>query len=819
MKKFFLLFALVVLGIYACSSSDSKPDDSEDQQQTDDTNNDDGSSDDGNTTVGEVINQGEIQLLAANDLGMHCADLDYQIFSILPPFNVVHAQVIEKGITPKLLDDELIKVTYEAVSNPNDPLLQTDEALSLTSTSINLGAVTKSNFWDAGTQSVPDGFASAGGPISIGGEGYAPLYPGVQVSRLLGGDDLDSLCDDSTTPAGCPSLLTAFEPLPEETGLPVPELSTLYPSDSSAANLHVAQQQMPGLLNQPQPFNAFVSEQIFFSQFDFGMRLGDRNWFAAEGVPILPIDDQGRDNAYPMMRIKAVQRSDNSPLASLDIVLPVSSEADCHQCHVEPIDCLDAALPASSQSDQCTGWAVSQTGFAVMTLDDTPPGATRRQQLLNTAKINILRLHDAQHGQSYQQWNAQGTLISTPCDAQNDPQSINCLANQTPIQCSQCHYSPALDLTHGGPVDEPQQGLKGRQQTRHKSMSNVMHAYHGKLQVTVEDTTEDMFPEMPSPVDPLRSSGTAVNAFEQSILESTCYQCHPGRNTQCLRGAMAAAGVLCQDCHGNMTEVGNDFSLRVSSNNPGDFIVDGSLRIPWADEPACQSCHTGDALNPNHPENAIVAEDGLRLLQAYSQHQLTIDSVPQAVQVAMVNRSRNSRFAENTANNANGDPVDVLYRLSTDAHGGIMCEGCHNSTHAIWPNPLTSANDNVAAIELQGHAGTLSECSSCHGDSDLGVTLDGPHGMHPVGDSRFADGKHAELVEDHKSECQACHGMQGEGTVLSRVSRDRSFYIEECEDGSLCKGTEVENFLVTLNQGQQVSCDLCHENYIVREAE
>lgn len=30
-------------------------------------------------------------VLAANDLGMHCADLDYQIFSILPPFNVVHA--------------------------------------------------------------------------------------------------------------------------------------------------------------------------------------------------------------------------------------------------------------------------------------------------------------------------------------------------------------------------------------------------------------------------------------------------------------------------------------------------------------------------------------------------------------------------------------------------------------------------------------------------------------------------------------------------------------------------------------------------------
>ncbi|MDH5484825.1 MAG: hypothetical protein OEY43_06260, partial [Gammaproteobacteria bacterium] len=35
-------------------------------------------------------------ILAVNDLGMHCADLDYQVFSILPPFNVLHAQVIRK---------------------------------------------------------------------------------------------------------------------------------------------------------------------------------------------------------------------------------------------------------------------------------------------------------------------------------------------------------------------------------------------------------------------------------------------------------------------------------------------------------------------------------------------------------------------------------------------------------------------------------------------------------------------------------------------------------------------------------------------------
>jgi hypothetical protein len=33
-------------------------------------------------------------LLAINDLGMHCGDQDTRVSSILPPFNVLHAQVV-----------------------------------------------------------------------------------------------------------------------------------------------------------------------------------------------------------------------------------------------------------------------------------------------------------------------------------------------------------------------------------------------------------------------------------------------------------------------------------------------------------------------------------------------------------------------------------------------------------------------------------------------------------------------------------------------------------------------------------------------------
>ncbi|MBP7960379.1 MAG: hypothetical protein KBG20_04985 [Caldilineaceae bacterium] len=89
-------------------------------------------------------------------------------------------------------------------------------------------------------------------------------------------------------------------------------------------------------------------------------------------------------------------------------------------------------------------------------------------------------------------------------------------------------------------------------------------------------------------------------------------------------------------------------------------------RTPWVDEPQCGDCHGAD-----HAENP-----------------------------------------------------DTLYRNST-GHGGLYCSTCHGSTHAILPSmePL----DNMQVIALQGYAGTLQECTVCHGDSVPAGP--GPHGM------------------------------------------------------------------------------------------
>ncbi len=651
------------------------------------------------------------QVFASNDLGMHCADLDQRVASILPPFNVLHAQVVKKGHVPQILDQTQVEVVYSAASNPNDPALLNPLPSN----------VYKSNFWDKNW---------TGNPLAF--DAFNPYYP--------------------------PNILSAFALVPD-VGLPVPDLQRLYFGDGK---LVADQQGMPSAtsrwvtrpysMNVPQPFALYYKNLPFFVKFLFGYSLTGVNWFSAEGIPISPFDDAGRLNSFPLMRVQARAVSGNTQglsagtvISSLDTVVPVSGEVDCRNCHAAP-------------ADGGNGSATGALGANVMLARQDPQyGRVPLAVSLEYAfDVNILRLHDLRNGTNLQA--------------------------STPVSCQKCHYTPALDLAHVGPAD-----VNGRQQTTHQSFSRVMHSFHGSL---------GMFPAMPSP------AGRTI-ATRDGILTQTCYQCHPGRVTQCFRGEMFNAGQACQDCHGNMQQVGNDFSRDVSRMSPGKFIVAGDYytnastpRVPWANEPMCQSCHTGDAnQNLASAANVVKGGDGMRLIQAYR----TGDA--NAKPIVATNR----RFAENQSGSK-----QVLYRLSR-GHGGVFCEGCHGATHAEWPIATANANDNIAATQIQGHAGKIVECQACHGANtfttsdfrgnfDTNGWMKGPHGMHPV-DQNWISG-HYSVFRDSATPsgtCQACHGTSLQGTVLSRTAADRTYRIDDGRTRVIPKGTPV-------------SCTLCHGN-------
>jgi hypothetical protein len=668
-----------------------------------------------------LTNVAGFSIFSANDLGMHCGDLDHRIASILPPFNVLHAQVVRKGTAssnPRILTSADVDVLYSAASNPNDPALQNPSG----------APIFKTNFWDP--NSLPTGH-------SLAFDAYNPFYP--------------------------PNILSAF-PLPVDTGLPTPDLAQLYPT-TGTGTLVATQQEMPGItnpyaVNVPQLFTRFDVDYPYFVSFPaFGYRQSGINWFAADGIPTVPVDDFGRSNPFPLMRVQARTKStaltgkSGQVIASTDTVTPVSGETNCYKCHTSTADGgggYAAAIPGIDPGATIQGSPRSNTAFTVaLASSDDPanPVVVRREW---AADINILRLHDAKHSTS--------------------------LASATPVSCQVCHYTPALDLAHVGPLGPPDPNANGRDQKVHQSNSRVIHTFHAQF--------TDLFPnDMVPPNNPLRHDNTGqvvINAYVLNKLYQTCYQCHPGADTKCLRGAMFNGGLVCNDCHGSMAQVGNDYSINFSTATPGS--QDLTRRIPWVNEPKCQSCHTGDAMsNMTGSANVIKSPDGIRLLQAYLTNNANATPI----------EATNKRFAEETA--ANG--ATVLYRFSK-GHSGLACQSCHGSTHAEWPvQPETGtyiSNDNMAAKQLQGHAGKITECSACHTRSP-GVTLGGPHGMHPVGDSNFIS-NHDSLVGSQRAECQACHGATGQGTVLSTVSTNRTV-------GSR-----------PFTKGEQITCGRCHSN-------
>jgi hypothetical protein len=75
---------------------------------------------------------GSYTLLAWNDLGMHCVDgKDYSVFSILPPYNNLHAQLVSKASGAMVTNG--VSLTYEAMADATG--------------SINTFSVGKTNFW------------------------------------------------------------------------------------------------------------------------------------------------------------------------------------------------------------------------------------------------------------------------------------------------------------------------------------------------------------------------------------------------------------------------------------------------------------------------------------------------------------------------------------------------------------------------------------------------------------------------------------------------------------------------------------------------
>jgi hypothetical protein len=343
----------------------------------------------------------------------------------------------------------------------------------------------------------------------------------------------------------------------------------------------------------------------------------------------------------------------------------------------------DIVLPISDEMS-CNLCHVSNTGSAAAM---PAAGWVNNSDLAKDVKLNILQKHD-------DRFKTNTAFIAASLARGYSSAGLEAQSAIHPFLCASCHGSNALSMASLPNVPQ---------------LTTSMHGLHAAA------------------IDP----GTGAS-LESSTTRESCYHCHPGPVTQCLRGAMAslktstgANAVECQSCHGPMSSVGDP------------------ARQGWFNEPACQSCHTGTATsNSGQIAYTSVFTTGTTVRVATDQTFATNANTPQAGL--------------------------SLYRFSS-GHGGLQCEACHGSTHAEFPT--TVVNDNVQSINLQGHVGMLAECGSCHATVPS-TTNGGPHGLHPIGTAWV--GTHQDVADGHQASCQPCHGTDYRGTILSKTQADRT---------------------------------------------
>ena len=206
------------------------------------------------------------------------------------------------------------------------------------------------------------------------------------------------------------------------------------------------------------------------------------------------------------------------------------------------------------------------------------------------------------------------------------------------------------------------------------------------------------------------NEGIATGVVEQNILmkhDSENQGDYPPGHTGSL---MSQRPVLCAECH--------------SSNAIGAPGVQG---IPSLSK-AMHTKHTGEIANTTagcyncHPGpdtkclRDVMSAQGMDCIDCHG----TMQQVAQNP-----NPWLNEPRCDTCHNSGQYDQDQPLYRMSS-GHGGIYCEGCHDSTHAIATS--TQPRDALKFLDLQGHPGTLDLCTVCHSTWPAGA---GPHGVVP----------------------------------------------------------------------------------------
>jgi hypothetical protein len=800
-----------------------------------------------------------------------------------PLVTSMNAYAFKKALKPLSLGIDELELRYSAASNPQDPvgprsINTTSRNYPLTTSNDLLSAeIQKTDIWNT-FGSEKDSDRTAGGSYRVAGTASYAI--------------LDNLKDASGNPVTYQVDTAAYRKTPwimeryftfsiPDTANPGKTKSVpgVAPDlDEGAVRAYMNNgvrtmvndpnntdhgRYMPGKnnpyeVNESQDFSGFNSP--VWNPYTSEFVASDDNWWKANQIPITGIDDQGRVNPFNLLRVEAVDKGGNT-LAKTDGVLSSGRDFHCRECHAKGGIAAPENPPHTKAACRGSAFGLVSDARRVANKRAPYPACEEKPRLFSVADIggipgnpfdeeyvasmNAESLHEFYDGFYMVTNMLHGTINSTTGKVNGD----------RPMNCWGCHFSAYQADSFGRKWSDG-----GRSNVDdaayYADFSVTMHRFHGELMWNdkkdgIKRKENGMYARYDwRSGDKKRTATANLNPetlfpiFDQSgkqlPMEENCLKCHGGKREQHYRDRMFTAGVTCYDCHGDMLAMGGAFTK--TDGKPGvkdpTSAEDTSgqkhdlFRTPWYDEPDCGACHTGKG------KDAVLKTAFDPLQPAQMSYKPDLNN-PDAARFAVIPRVKKTLIMsatkpyniEKQTFESFDEPLTIdaaVFREGKDSHGNVACAACHGAAHAIWPNRDPKANDNVTALQLQGHAGTILECNVCHtGDSfkneidlDGGLyskdpkegILGGPHNMHPVNDPYWWSnseggngGWHNEYAKktgkNNEDQCAACHGADHKGTRLSKTPVERIFV------NAKVQGIKAK---VVVPAGTPIGCDMCH---------
>ncbi|WP_150050575.1 cytochrome c3 family protein [Methylomonas rhizoryzae] len=791
-----------------------------------------------------------------------------------PLVTSMNAYAYKKALKPESLGKDAVELRYAAASNPQDPVGRysintTSRNYPVTDDNDLLGAsIQKTDIWNVATDrsrepgtaaySIIDGLLDKdGNPVT-----YAVDESAYRKTPWIM-DKYFTFRIPDPADAGKTLSVRGVAPDFDEGAVRAYDnngVRTLVndPNNSDHGRYMPGKDQ-PYQVNQAQAFSGFNPPvwNTATGQFEAG---GDE-WWKAQQIPITGIDDQGRVNPFNLLRVEAVDNN-GTTLAKTDGVLSAGRDFHCRECHGKGGIAAPENPPHTKAACRGSAFGLVSDARRVANNRAPYPACEEKPRLFSVADIggtpgnlfdeeyaasmNAESLHEFYDGFYMLTSMQHGTINSTSGKVNGD----------RPMNCMGCHFSPyqadnfGLAWYDGGRnnIDDP---------AYYPDFSVSMHRFHGELMWNaakdgIKRKENGMYQRFDwRSGDKQRTANANLNPdtlfpiFDESgkqlPMEENCLKCHGGKREQHYRDRMFTAGVSCYDCHGDMLAMGGAFTKTDGSPGVRDpsSATDTSgqkhdlFRTSWFDQPDCGACHTGlgadavlkTAFDPLQPAQISRKPD----LTDPDQARFAV--VPRVQKTLTISATKPYNFVAQTFESFD-EPLSIdaaVFREGKDSHGNVACAACHGAAHAIWPNRDPKANDNVTALQLQGHTGTILECNVCHtadafkiqtdldggiysGNSKEGI-LGGPHNMHPVNDPFWwqtaGDGSnggwhnHYAKLTGGKGEdqCAACHGADHKGTRLSKTPVDRVFV------NAKASGVKAK---VQVKANTPIGCDLCH---------